>query len=118
MIRFARSGPARSFPMPTSSRLQSRLGAAFLFGLMCVVPVNARAQTAKPAAPRPQPGKPAVQPAAPKPAPAKPLPPPPPPDVTVKMKYVNGENSTTSTVSTKGARQRIEYGTELVVLQE
>ena len=38
--------------------------------------------------------------------------------VTVKLQYVTGDKTTTSTVAMKGARQRIDYGTELVVLQE
>jgi len=36
----------------------------------------------------------------------------------VKLQYVAGDKTTTSTVAMKGARQRIDYGTELVVLQE
>jgi hypothetical protein len=90
--------------------------------------VSAPAQTAKPAPPKPAPAKPAQpaprRPAAapatakPAPAPAKAPEPPPPPDVTVKLQYVAGDKTTTSTVAMKGARQRIDYGTELVVLQE
>jgi hypothetical protein len=103
--------------------LRSRFGVVVLVGAACLFTTAASAQAPKqpPARPaQPAPKKPAGQPArppAPKPAEAKPAPAP-PPDVTVKMRYVTGEKTTTSTVSMKGTRQRIDYGSELVVLQE
>ncbi|MEI6669577.1 MAG: hypothetical protein WCP29_15625 [Acidobacteriota bacterium] len=47
-----------------------------------------------------------------------PVPPPPPPDLVVKIRYTSGETVTTSTVSTRGPRQRIDYGADLAVLQQ
>ncbi|HEY3042840.1 MAG TPA: hypothetical protein VGJ39_02370, partial [Vicinamibacterales bacterium] len=103
--------------------LRSRFGVVVLVGAACLFSTAASAQAPRqpPARPaQPAPKKPAGQPArppAPKPAEAKPAPAP-PPDVTVKIRYVTGEKTTTSTVSMKGTRQRIDYGSELVVLQE
>ena len=108
--------------MPSLIVLRSRLRAAVLSLLVLLMAVPAHTQTAKPVPPKPAPAKPAQRPAAPpataKPAPAKAPEPPPPPDITVKLQYVAGDKTTASTVAMKGARQRIDYGTELVVLQE
>src|SRR5947209_6186144 len=95
--------------------LRSQCRVTVLVGAACLASVAAPAQTprrppARPAQPAPQ--KPAGQPArpaAPKPAEVQPAPPP-PPDVTVKMRYITGDKTTTSTVSMKGTRQRIDYG--------
>jgi hypothetical protein len=62
----------------------------------------------------PRPAQPALPPAAAKPQAA----PPPAPDITLTMQYRVGDKTTASTVAMKGARQRIDYGAELVVLQE
>jgi len=110
--------------MPSLIVLRSRLRAAVLSLLVLLMAVPAHTQTAKPVPPKPAPAKPAQRPAAPPatakpaPAPAKAPEPPPPPDITVKLQYVAGDKTTASTVAMKGARQRIDYGTELVVLQE
>jgi hypothetical protein len=109
--------------MLSSRILRSQFRVAVLVGAACLASVAAPAQTptrppARPAQPAPK--KPAGQPAkpaAPKPAEVTPAPAP-PPDVTVKMRYVTGDKTTTSTVSMKGTEQRIDYGSELVVLQE
>src|SRR5262249_26827006 len=41
-----------------------------------------------------------------------------PPDVVVKTEYTAAEKTTTSTVSIKGNRQRIEYGGEMTVIAD
>ena len=103
--------------------LRSWFRVAVLVGAGCLAGSAALAQTPRrpPARPtQPAPKKPAGQPArppTPKPAEARPAPAP-PPDVTVKMRYVTGDKTTTSTVSMKGSQQRIDYGSELVVLQQ
>ena len=83
---------------------------------------GASAQTPKPAPPKPAPkaAPKAVSPAPPKTAPIPPPPAPLPPanDLIVKMRYLSGEKTTTSTVSMKGLRQRIDYGPDLAVLQQ
>ena len=77
---------------------------------------SASAQTKKP------PPKPAPK-AAPKvvpksdPAPHPPAPPP-PEDLIVRMRYLSGDKTTSSTVSMKGRRQRIDYGADMAVLQQ
>jgi hypothetical protein len=62
-----------------------------------------RPSTAKPAAPAPA--------AAPKPAPL-------PPHVVVKTDYAAGDKTTTSVTSADGKRQRIEYGSEMIVISQ
>jgi hypothetical protein len=109
--------------MPSLIVLRSRLRVAVLLLLSLLMAAASHAQTSKPAPAKPAqpaPRRPAAPPATakPAPAPAKAPEPPPPPDVTVMLQYVAGDKITTSTVAMKGARQRIDYGTELVVLQE
>src|SRR5262249_5707970 len=60
-----------------------------------------------------------------KPAPAKPAAPapkvpepPPPSDLVVKMQYVSGDKTTTSVVSAKGKRERVDYGSEMSVVTQ
>ena len=81
---------------------------------------SASAQTKKPP-PKPAPKvAPKVVPkVVPKsdPAPQPPAPPP-PEDLIVKMRYLSGDKTTTSTVSMKGRRQRIDYGADMAVLQQ
>jgi hypothetical protein len=69
--------------------------------------------------PKRPPAKPAT-PAKPKPAPApaKPAAPPPPVDVVVKSQYTAGDRITATTVSAKGARERVDYGTEMSVITQ
>src|SRR5262249_15334922 len=80
---------------------------------------SAAAQQAKP------PAKPPLRPAPAKPAPAKPAAPapegpqpPPPSDLVVKMQYVSGDKTTTSVVSAKGKRERVDYGSEMSVVTQ
>ena len=74
----------------------------------------AAAQQPKRPAPRPpaKPAAPAPKPAAPAAKPTAPL----PPDLVVKTQYVSGDKTTVTTVSSKGQRQRIDYGTEMSVV--
>src|SRR5438552_6449534 len=103
--------------------LRSWFRVAVLVGTACLASSAVSGQTPRrpPAGPtQPAPKKPAGQPArppTPKPAEAR-LAPAPLPDVAVKMRYVTGDKTTTSTVSMKGSQQRIDYGSELVVLQQ
>ena len=93
--------------------------------VVCVLaaPGSVWAQAKKPVPAKPAPkAAPKVVPPAPAaaaPAPPAPAPPPPPAeDLVVKMRYVSGDKTTTSTVSMKGRRQRIDYGPDLAVLQQ
>lgn len=81
--------------------------------LSCCVAANvAAAQQPK----RPAP-KPPAKPAAPAPKPAAPVAKPePPPDLVVKTQYSSNDKTTLTTISSKGARQRIDYGTEMSVV--
>src|SRR5262249_56429524 len=76
----------------------------------CVAAVAAAQQPTRPQRPPAKPAAPAPKPAAPA---AKPLPPPPPPDLVAKTQYVSGDKSTATTLSSKGKRQRVDYGTEM-----
>ena len=67
---------------------------------------------------RPAP-KPPAKPAAPAPKPAAPVAKPePPPDLVVKTQYSSNGKTTLATSSSKGARQRIDYGTEMSVVAQ
>jgi len=87
----------------------------FVFVLSCCVAANvAAAQQPK----RPAP-KPPAKPAAPAPKPAAPVAKPePPPDLVVKTQYRSNDKTTLATSSSKGARQRIDYGTEMSVVAQ
>lgn len=77
----------------------------------------AAAQQPQRPAPKPPakaPAKPAPKSATPAPAPA----PPPPPDLVVKKQYISGDKTTLTTTSSKGQRQRIDYGTEMSVVAQ
>lgn len=73
-------------------------------------------QTQKPPVRKTPPKAPAKPPAAKKPAEIKPPLPPPPVDVVIASTYTTGDKTATSMVSIKGARQRIEYGNDLVTV--
>jgi hypothetical protein len=78
----------------------------------CVAASVAAAQQPK----RPAP-KPPAKPAAPAPKPAAPVAKPAfPPDLVVKTQYSSNDKTTLTTISSKGARQRIDYGTEMSVV--
>ncbi len=79
--------------------------------------VPAPAQTKKPV-PKPAPAKPAPKAPPVVVAPPPPPAPPPPEDLVVNMRYASADKSTTSTVSMKGKRQRIDYGPEMAVVQQ
>lgn len=67
---------------------------------------------------RPPPKAPArPAPAAPAPEPAKP-PASLAPDLVLKTQYVAGDKTTTSTVSAKGNRERVDYGSEMSVITQ
>lgn len=91
-----------------------------VFSAMCVVvaaqsprPQKPPAKpSAKPSTPAPKPSAPAPKSAAPAAKPA----PPPPPDLVVKTEYASGDKTTLTTISAKGQRQRIDYGTEMSVI--
>src|SRR6185369_5682073 len=62
--------------------------------------------------------KPPAKPA-PAPKPAAPVAKPePPPDLVVKTQYSSNDKTTLATSSSKGARQRIDYGTEMSVVAQ
>jgi hypothetical protein len=87
-----------------------------LLASCCVAATVAAAQQPKRPAPKP-PAKPATP--APKPAaPAAAKPTPPPPDLVVKTLYTSGEKTTVATMSSKGKRQRIDYGSEMSVIAQ
>jgi hypothetical protein len=86
--------------------------------LVFVAAVGAAGQTQKPPArprqpPAKTPAKPAPKAATPTPTPA---PAPLPTDVDIVSTYTTGDKVATTTVQMKGARQRIEYGNDLVTL--
>jgi hypothetical protein len=87
--------------------------------ICCVTATTAVAQQPKKPAPK-APAKPApAKPAAPAPAAAKPpAPPPPPSDIVVKTQYVAGDKTTATTVSAKGKRERVDYGSEMSVITQ
>ncbi len=94
---------------------------AVIVASCCVAAQMAAAQTSqqpKRPAPRPpaKPATPAPQTGAPKPVPIPA--PPPPPDLVVKTQYMSGDKTTATTVSSKGKRQRIDYGTEMSVIAQ
>lgn len=100
------------------SRRGSRSLALVVLASLWAVAGSAAAQQPKRPAPKP-PAKPApVKPAAPAPAAAKPPAPPPPSDIVVKTQYVAGDKNTISTISAKGPRERIDYGTEMSVITQ
>ena len=67
---------------------------------------------------RPAP-KPPAKPAAPAPKPAAPVAKPaPPPDLVVKAQYSSNDKTTLTTLSSKGERQRIDYGSEMSVVAQ
>lgn len=73
--------------------------------------VSAQTPKRPPSKPAPKTAPKAVVPAVPAP--------PAPQDLTVKMRYVSAEGTTTtSTVSMKGQHQRIDYGPDMAVLQQ
>jgi hypothetical protein len=95
---------------------------ALALGALSVAPIAAVPQPPKPQAPK-APARPAPKPAQPADAAKKPPPaptpaPPPPPDLVVKTRYTSGDTATTSTVSARGRRERIDYGTELTVITQ
>ena len=90
---------------------------ALLVACCCVAAHLGAAQQTPPKRPAPKapakPATPAPQPAAPKPAAA-----PAPPDLVIKTTYTSGDKTTATTVSSKGTRQRIDYGTEMSVIAQ
>ena len=98
-----------------------RSGVAFLGLVAALIGLDGPAWAQVPKRPAPKPAPRLVvkppQKAAPQsnPEPAPP-PPPPPEDVTVRMRHVSGDKTTTSTLSMKGRRQRIDYGADLAVI--
>jgi len=91
-----------------------------LFALILSCCVAASVAAAQPPQ-RPAPKPPAKAPAKPAPKPATPAPTPaplPPPDLVVKTQYVSGDKTTLTTISAKGKRQRIDYGTEMSVITQ
>jgi len=78
----------------------------------------ARAQAQKPPAKTPQkpPAKAPAKPAAKSSATPTPTPAPKPTDIEIASKYTTGDKVATSTVQMKGARQRIDYGNDLITL--
>ncbi|MEI6669576.1 MAG: hypothetical protein WCP29_15620 [Acidobacteriota bacterium] len=106
--------------VPTSIRcglaVVCSVSVTLLAGPAALAQTTANTQT-KPAA------KPAPKPSTPqKPTPPKvvtsPPTPAPPVDLVVTTRHVSGETTTTSTVSTKGTHQRIDYGPDMAVLQQ
>jgi len=96
------------------SRVQSAALAAALL-VTSTVFAQQKPAPARPAAPRPAtPPKPTTAKPAPAPAPK----PPEPQDVVIKTEYTAGDKTTTSTVSAKGNRQRIEFGAEMTVIAD
>jgi hypothetical protein len=89
--------------------------------VLSAAPIAGLPQPPKPQAPK-APARPAPKPAQPADAAKKPAPPPaptpPPPDLVVKTKYAAGDTTTTSIVSARGRRERIDYGTELTVIAQ
>ncbi|HEY1912224.1 MAG TPA: hypothetical protein VGG73_14970 [Vicinamibacterales bacterium] len=79
----------------------------------------AYAQAPKPPAKKAPAKPPAKAPAKTPDATPPPAPKPPPPiDVSIESTYTTGDKTATSVASIKGARRRIEYGNDLVTLQE
>src|SRR4051812_2095512 len=81
----------------------------------CVAAHLAAAQQTPPKRPAP---KAPAKPAAPAPQAAAPKAPPPAPDIVLKTTYISGDKTTATTVSSKGRRQRIDYGTEMSVIAQ
>jgi hypothetical protein len=92
---------------------------ALAFNALSVAPTAPLPQQPKPQAPR-APARPPPKPAQPSDAAKKPAPAPtpPPPDLVVKTRYASGDTTTASTVSARGRRERIDYGTELTVIAQ
>jgi hypothetical protein len=93
---------------------------ALAFNALSVAPIAPLPQQPKPPAPK-APARPAPKPAQPADAAKKVAPaptPPPPPDLVVTTRYASGDTTTTSTVSARGRRERIDYGSELSVIAQ
>lgn len=105
-------------------RVGSSIRLRVVSGLVALLACSASSASAQAQNPPPKPAPKGTPKVAPKVAPkvnlARPQPPAPPPpeDLIVKMRYVSGDKTTTSTVSMKGRRQRIDYGADLAVLQQ
>jgi hypothetical protein len=90
---------------------------AFILTMIVALPVAA--QQPRPA---PRPAPPARPPARgaqpPAPATAKPPAAPELPDLIVKIQHVSGDDTTTSTISGNGKRQRVEFGAEMTAIAQ
>jgi len=80
------------------------------------LPAGAQAQKPPAKAPQKPPAKAPAKPAAKPSTTPTPTPAPKPTDIEIASKYTTGDKVATSTVQMKGARQRIDYGNDLVTL--
>ncbi len=105
----------KSLWRPATLRILPVIGVIALGALDAPVYAQAPKPPAKKAPAKP----PAKAPAkAPDPEPPPAPKPPPPTDVTIASTYTTGDKTATSVASIKAARRRIEYGNDLVTLQQ